>query len=465
VEKVKGLRGFLTLIAPTGRDRYKTLLLHSSGNFVMTAKLADRVALSRIAPDLADIVALSLTALKHRWRNPLNRMKSGAVGLYPLPVELWHEIFTIAANPHERMQEVLHSVLTPLFFSKEEDIFRKPFTPQHRLSLRTRHSIILVCKSWYFMGIPILWYHLHFNEEDPRKIGTMIYSAIRRNPTLASHVVRLTIRSVLFRRENLVLPETIHTVEKFVPLLTNLEAISCSLPYATHIYPVTRPRLVILINCGQIKSPHSSIRNRLIGSVTPLLWISFWIHCNTLSLSLFRPVVFEEEYNGHQLRFENLTSLRLEVFNEAVIRWIERCWQFPVLKDLSLIYTASIGFIAFLGRVQTTLERLEMSDLHDSPHRDYDHTHEVELPKLREISLVDVFRWSERRRQGWFTAIKAPDLRKVVISLRPDQIGSLSPSSVTDYHRNILECFPSVRKVIMIAPPEGERELELLYPS
>jgi hypothetical protein len=413
---------------------------------------------------LADRVIISLTALKHRWRNPLNRMKSSAVGLYPLPVELWQEILAIAGSPDEGKEEILYSALTSCFFTTKENIFQTPLTTQHRLLLRTRHSIILVCKSWYFMGIHILWSHLQFNEEDPRNVGTMIYSAIKRNPILVSHVVRLTIKSVLLRQENLVQPEKIHAVAKFVPLLTNLKAISCSLPYAAHIYPATRPRLVILNNHDE---DGSKFMNNAVGSASLLLKNSFWAHCNTLSLSLIKPFGFDSNgqyYGTAQLRFENLTSLRLNIFHVAIMRWIEESWQFPILKSLSLTYTANADRIALLERVRMTLEELEIR--HD--HIEYcslDSTHEMELPKLKEISLVQASCFNLVPRHYWFAAIKAPNLGMLIISVRLSVHGWLYPQEAISAHRNILGRFPSIRRVTIITPdwiPRTEKDKAFL---
>ena len=118
----------------------------------------------------------SVISLKHRWRNPLNRMRSSAVGLHPLPIELWEEIFAIATDTATYWAEKERSwctISTPFFTAKEEDLLRDPAACDNQRLLRTRHSIILVCKSWYFMGIPILWSHLQFNEKDPRNVATI----------------------------------------------------------------------------------------------------------------------------------------------------------------------------------------------------------------------------------------------------------------------------------------------------
>ena len=79
----------------------------------------------------------SVLSLKHRWRNtlnqmdldPLNQMRSSAVGLHPLPIELWEEIFAIATDTATYWAERDGSwctIANPFFTVKEEDHLRDP---------------------------------------------------------------------------------------------------------------------------------------------------------------------------------------------------------------------------------------------------------------------------------------------------------------------------------------------------
>jgi hypothetical protein len=231
-------------------------------------------------------------------------------------------------------------------------------------------------------------------------------------------------------------------VAKFVSLLTNLEAITCSIPYAAHLCPVTQPRMVILNNHGKYGS-----RNHVaVGPARLMLRNSFWIHCSTLSLKLVRAFWDDwgmQHYDKSQLRFENLTSLRLEVRYPAVMRWIEESWQFPILKNLSLIDTTGIDRISFLQRLQMTLERLQIC-CRNINRCSFDRTREVELPKLKKLTLVNARHLYLADRKYWFTAIKAPKLWRLVISLR------LTLEMMVDHEEGILECFPSVQEVLIV---------------
>src|SRR5277367_5093998 len=101
----------------------------------------------------------SIISFKYRWNNPLNRMRSSATGLHPLPMELWEIIFALAIDADDswaEMQGDWCTILNPFFSGREENLIRDPTAWNGRGLLYTRHSIPLVCKSWYFMGIPIL---------------------------------------------------------------------------------------------------------------------------------------------------------------------------------------------------------------------------------------------------------------------------------------------------------------------
>jgi len=163
----------------------------------------------------------SIISFKHRWNNPLNRMKSSAVGLHPLPVELWVDIFSFATDENEYWAERQgHRCIlsNPFFTAREESLLQDPMACCIRRLVRTRYSIILVCKSWYFMGIPILWSHLQIKENDTRGVSTTIYCAIKRNPTLASYVARVTIMPVYSNSNEIQTSTTTQPITKILPL-------------------------------------------------------------------------------------------------------------------------------------------------------------------------------------------------------------------------------------------------------
>jgi hypothetical protein len=353
----------------------------------------------------------SVISLKHRWRNPLDRMKSSAVGLHPLPIELWEEIFAIATDADIYWAErdgYWCTIWNPFFSKKEEDHLRDPMACDNQALFRTRHSIILVCKSWYFLGIPILWSHLQFNEQDPLNIATMIYSALKRNPTLASHVLRVTIKSPNSRQNNSI---KIHAVEKFIRLLTNIEAISCPLPYAAHLYGI-QPGIVMLSNQGMARYRSSSDDRAFIH---PLLHDSFWIHCRTLSLTLqWRPFADIIRYQ-HGIRFDNLVNLRLDVDDTALSEWIGERWVFPLLKNLRIIVTDEVDYTEMLTNTRMTVKRLH---IHVNSPIFWWACGRINMSNLNELHVSLGKGWDRRSKQS-FTSLKAPSLHRYIISWDP----------------------------------------------
>jgi hypothetical protein len=147
-----------------------------------------------------------------------------------------------------------------------------------------------------------------------------------------------------------------------------------------------------------------------------------------------------------QLTFENLVSLRLEIVYPELMQWIEESWHFPILKNLALI--GAMNRISFLQRVRMTLEKLQ---LHVGSNQ-WGTIRDVYMPKLKEISLVDAVEMV-RPSGHWYTAIKAPHLCRVVISLLPTPYNWYNTPQVIGGHMNdILTHSQSVKKVVIIVP-------------
>jgi hypothetical protein len=398
---------------------------------------------------LAERTVQSTISLKHRWRSPRSQMKGSAVGLYPLPVEIWEEIFAIATDADTYWAEIKGSWCTisnPFFTAKEEDLLRDPTARNNLGLLRTRHSIILVCKSWYFMGIPFLWSHLQFNEKGPRNVAAMIYSALMRNPTLASYAVRLTIKSAILGRSNRIKPEKIDAVANFVRLLTNIEAISCSLPYATHLYPSVQPGVVMLSDHGIAGfGPRHG----------PMILDSFWIHCRTLSLTLkggfggFVDIMRER----HEITFDNLLNFRLEVEYTGVLEWIQQYWKFPILKNLHMVNIAWVNRIQLINRVRGTLEKLHICTSKSS----FSANQVVAImPNLKEIYVVHAYSVHRGLIYYSYESITAPNLQRLVMSWRPNpKRRGGTRTAILPIIAAILSHYPSLKELVILAP-KGE---------
>jgi hypothetical protein len=117
--------------------------------------------------------------------------------------------------------------------------------------------------------------------------------------------------------------------------------------------------------------------------------------------------------------------------------------------------TTNADHIAFLGRVRMTLEELEIWYFCINC-SNFDRTHEVEFPKLKEISLAMASDLKTAFWHYWFAAIKAPRLRTLVMPSSVDFIGWRNPWDVINHHRDVLACFPSVQRIIITTPTREE---------
>jgi hypothetical protein len=151
-----------------------------------------------------------------------------------------------------------------------------------------------------------------------------MHHTLKYNPTLASYVLHVTIKSVLYCQK-------IDAVPKFIRLLANVQAISCLLPYAVDLSPIIQPGVVML-------NDHAIAYSRLSHDAVEYMRLtfrnSFWIHCQTLSL-IFKYGKREPMHamsSEPKIKFHNLINLRLQVYWWNALAWIQGCCDFPVLK-------------------------------------------------------------------------------------------------------------------------------------
>jgi len=101
-----------------------------------------------------------------------------------VPVEVWHEIFGFVTSKYEFTLDGRAYVMMNEGLRAEE---AAEIT-------KSRFSIIRVCKYWYAIGIKALWSHLRINVYgEPIRAIEGIQEAIRRDPLLASYVIRLSL--------------------------------------------------------------------------------------------------------------------------------------------------------------------------------------------------------------------------------------------------------------------------------
>jgi hypothetical protein len=109
-----------------------------------------------------------------------------------IPTELWMTILRFATETEEWNEHLI--TLVPDFKSRHrsERVFFSERTL--REAMVTRRHVVLVCKSWYDMCLPVLWSHLIISVEDWLKKLPLISDLLDSRPELGSFVVRLVIR-------------------------------------------------------------------------------------------------------------------------------------------------------------------------------------------------------------------------------------------------------------------------------
>lgn len=201
-------------------------------------------------------------------------------GLYPFPVEIWQAIFESTASSDQEMEEEIRIRANWFFSDETEHLIGDPTAAESHLAFNTRFNIIFVCKSWYSMGIQALWSHLKLKEIDYWDRASTVYHTLQSNPALGSYVTRLTIIPHHAPRLRSITAENRQSMDKILPFLTNLKAISCPSHVTIHV-----PSSVTL----EVATIHAYRGANALHSfwlVEFPLKSYFWHHCHTLSISL-----------------------------------------------------------------------------------------------------------------------------------------------------------------------------------
>lgn len=172
-------------------------------------------------------------------------MTYSRIGAFNLPLEIWQDIFTTTTRPQygsidKKELWVSFSEYTVLSCGPPQAL-RDLSEYDQSISLKTRHSIVLVCKSWYFMGISMLWSHVRINLGNTNGVVAHLQDTIKHNHALASYVIRLSIRV-----PSLAIPVNPPSSTRDIGLLTtgeshNSHIIKSIMPYLTHLRLISLP--------------------------------------------------------------------------------------------------------------------------------------------------------------------------------------------------------------------------------
>lgn len=351
-------------------------------------------------------------------------MPYGTTGLYPFPVEIWRYIFSLVED------SILYSAKEDQsyqhFFSDEEESQLWDMDAfSDRTAVQTRLSIVLTCRSWYYMGISTLWSHLLLNGRNINSTSAKIYDAIRRDATLGPQVLRLSI----VQSEPYDPTQMARTILPIIPFLTNVSTLYCSVQLLTRLPSSFRAKSAFI----RALSTSGKIINSHVSRIS--LPDACWRHFHTLSLvSPLGPVVYAIKET--HVVFPNLVNLRLCIGDYWIFQWIVSEWHLPVLKNFSLIMAGipddrrtleCINIAPLLQRIRLKLEQIQLPVTFS---HSTDPGNPIEFPHLQELHLVDLHFCSPGHS---FHTLTAPNLHKAVF-----YVNSHRPQTFSNYRDIIM---------------------------
>jgi hypothetical protein len=308
-----------------------------------------------------------------------------------IPPELWMTILRFATEI-EKCDEFARDPITliPNFSSNQSN--QLGFIDPHLLreALMTRLRVVLVCKSWRDMCLPILWSHLVIKTEEWLNKLPPIWDVLDSRPELGSFVIRLDIDY-----PNFSYPEESETAERInqflhirlFPHLHKLRVLYVPLLHATGDFNIN-PEVVVL---------HSRYSDYYYED-----WDArshFWKNARILQVELDPSRIRRAP---ELILFPHLIRLRIMTQGDDTnINDIVSLWQAPKLETLSLLCRNRPLLTSFITLSRDTLTCLHLytcRSLVGSP---------VELPKLRNIFLDRCFV------TNWHTFIVAPSLETI----------------------------------------------------
>lgn len=375
-----------------------------------------------------------------------DQMPYGTTGLDPFPVEIWRYIFTLVEEP---VQYSVNGAQTyQYFFSEEDESHLWDLEASMDQSVfQTRLSIVLACRSWYYMGLPILWSHLFLRGNAIDNSIEYILEVLKRDTGLGCWVTRL---SIIWLQECSKIPVE-GIVMQILPLLTRLSVVNCPVQLLERFPPSFRANTIFI----RAAHPFEEVSPNIVPRTS--LDNVAWRHCQILTLA--SPLnALEYATNESHILFPNLISLRLCITEPSIFQWIVSTWHLPALKNFSMTIPSppdarrgitDITLAPLLRRVSLNVERIQIPVMFLLSTQT---ENAVVLPQLQEIHLLNMYEVNMDVFQKVYQIIKAPKLRRFIFyaySQRPltenywDRINAMATWCGT--------LFPSVKAVDIIA--------------
>jgi hypothetical protein len=353
-------------------------------------------------------------------RNSLSRMTYSGDGTRNLPVEIWQEIFKIAEAytvlPADIDNEIQTNSSIYEVLSFDPSILTQSYQLQPQSLFDLRLSIILVCNSWYYMGIAGLWSHVRLKYDGSAQIFDNLYQTLKRNHGLASCVFRVSLEgsdghqwsNATFRTDT----RMEQICKAMIPLLPNLLIFALPHNLACGDYPSIEPEITLIHK--------ETNRYPMFAPITK--GQHFWHRSKVLLLSYpggrHPASSLGEETSSHI--FPNLISLKLDVEERSTVEWINTTWTIPKLRTLSITTPHTHNWSTLLERSRLTLVSLEL--LVHPGLVDRFETFEIPLsivmPQLKSMSLALPTKDNgDESTHIWMNHIQAPLVHRLIFHI------------------------------------------------
>lgn len=289
---------------------------------------------------------------------------------YILPVEIWLHIFSFTSTFHSYPFDSEY-VFSRFFPIQDEEPMSGAYSGYNAPLIHARRSIILVCRFWYSVGLPILWSHIQVDLESTNILRT-IYNQLVEKPTLASFVTRFTVK--IPRQYDLQL-NSLYILVDILSMLPNLSILELPLVVISELPPSLWVRSAIIYDYGDwFYFP--AAKGLFLATFSRSILQSLSFSCTKLDWG-------PRQIDYITIVFDNLCNLRLYVTNRNAIDWIASSWSTPVLKRLSIRPARLNDTIPkILIKNRLTLEKL---DIPWRLIRKWEDTMTLDMPKLQEI--------------------------------------------------------------------------------
>jgi len=256
-----------------------------------------------------------------------------------LPVELWKEIFLLATSIPGKDEFSTDGSAHNIMICDDPSTIVGPNYSELSQMIGTRFTIVLVCKFWYGIGMPILWSHLRLNLAGSSTYHNMLYNKLGAAHEFASYITRLEVTLPFGHHA-----EVYQDNGKIVEHLPSLKILTCPINFGLSLYNIQLDVLMLT-------------RAFLPMDQRPPVGGS-WVNTQVLSID------FGQEYSpilsGDHLHFPRLNNLSIKDTGGNMCDWISNDWDTPLLRVLSINSNYISNWENFLTKCSQKLEKLEL---------------------------------------------------------------------------------------------------------